>query len=129
MTNGGPNRSAGFTRQPDGGQTPLDELLDALGHPTRRRVLSHLRDHEVATLDVLASEVAAWEMGAPPDEIPAARRGRAASTLAHTHLPKLARSGCIEYDARSQTARYDDPSSLVDLLVLLLAKFDDEPRT
>ena len=129
MTTGGPDRAAGYTPQPDGGQSPLDELLDALGHSTRRRVLSHLRGHGVATLDELAAEIAAWEMGAPPDEVPAARRERAASTLAHTHLPKLARSGCIEYDARSQTARYDDPSALVDLLVLLLAKFDDEPGT
>ena len=129
MSIGGPTRRDRSSRQPDGGRTPLDELLDALGHSTRRRILSHLRDHGVASLDELATQVAAWESGAPPDEVPAEQRDRAAATLAHTHLPKLAEAGCIEYDARSRTARYGDPSALVDLLVLLLARFEDEPST
>nr|WP_139328936.1 hypothetical protein [Haladaptatus litoreus] len=42
------------------------------------------------------------------DETVAKRRDRIAIALHHSHLPKLADFGIIEYDMESKTTRYED---------------------
>jgi len=79
---------------------PIDDVFDLLSNDCRRRVCLFLRrsEVEVATLsdlvDVLASEATAEE------------RDRLAINLHHRHLPKLDDAGIVDYDPRSNTARY-----------------------
>jgi len=78
----------------------IDDVFDLLANDCRCRVCLFLRraDVEVATLsdlvDALASE-------ATPEE-----RDRLAINLHHRHLPKLDDAGIVDYDSRSNTARY-----------------------
>lgn len=110
----------------NGGITTLGQVLESLAHPTRRFILYYLQAHEMATVDELVHEVAAWEMELPPDEVPADHRERVATKLTHTHLPKLADSLFIEYDSRSRTVRYSDPPVLLDTVLGLLAHLEEE---
>ncbi|MFC4548956.1 MULTISPECIES: DUF7344 domain-containing protein [Halorussus] len=89
----------------------LDELLSALADDDRRRVLGYFYDtsEDVATVDELAAYLADGSRSAAPaepDPIRSAGRGRFASRLHHSVLPKLADEGAVEYDPRSETVRY-----------------------
>lgn len=70
-------------------------------------VLGYFHSHsiEVATIDDLVSYIRAQ------DE-PRANDTQIATYLHHITLPRLADAGCIDYDTRSNTARYRrDPSA------------------
>lgn len=112
----------------DGGIASLNEALRTLSHPTRRAVLYHLREHQVATLDELTVAMAARETGSAAEDLAEEDHEQITAALAHNHLPKLSESLFIEYDTRSQTARYADPPALLNLLVVLLAQFEDVPE-
>lgn len=89
----------------------LDDLLEALARERRRRVLQYFRerDDDVATIEALSGYVAAGDEG--PDETEAI-----ALTLHHVDLPKLAAAGIVEYDERSNAARYRGDERLDRLL-------------
>ena len=67
-------------------------LLEALVHPVRMRIVSVLSAHEGAvSVDRVASTIADSDVGpSDPD--------RAAVSLHHSHLPRLADAGVLEYD-------------------------------
>lgn len=74
----------------------MDAAFDVLADGRRRAVLSYLLgDRERADLEDLAAYVTTEVGGA--DE-------RAAATLHHLHLPKLADAGLISYDHEHRTA-------------------------
>ena len=79
---------------------PIDEVFELLSNDCRRRVCLFLRRTgiEVATLDDLVEALASAES----DE----ERERLAINLHHRHLPKLDEAGIVDYDPRSNTARY-----------------------
>ncbi|WP_225741162.1 DUF7344 domain-containing protein [Halorussus halophilus] len=84
-------------------ETPeIDVLLEALADQQRRCILEQLveADDGVATFSELIDRVLATSRG------PNGSRERVATSLHHRHLPKLADAGLVEYDARSETARY-----------------------
>jgi hypothetical protein len=79
---------------------PIDEVFALLSNDCRRRVCLFLRRAgiEVATLDDLVDALAS---DASDEE-----RERLAINLHHRHLPKLDEAGIVDYDPRSNTARY-----------------------
>lgn len=93
--------------RPRSEQRPLNELLDALAHHHRRRVLTRLDHAESAVplddLDVREADVDLLH-----------------ERLYHVHLPKLERAGFIEWDKERNVVRpgprYDDVAPLVALL-------------
>ena len=78
----------------------LDVAFDVLADGRRRAVLSFLQDGGRADLQELAAHVTATDSAVPD--------GRAAATLHHLHLPKLADAGVINYDSEQRTAVAND---------------------
>ena len=76
----------------------LDEVFAALGHPRRRYLVYTLANGgSEATLPELAAKIAAWEEGIPAGEVSEENRKRVHVSLYHSHVPKLADLGIIEY--------------------------------
>lgn len=107
-----------------GGITTLEVVFNCLREPKRRFILYYLQDHEVATVDDLAAQIAAWETNRPLAEVDASYRERVASDLVHIHLPKLTETQFIEYDSRSNTLVYTDPPALLADILRLLGQLD-----
>lgn len=82
-------------RTDDGGD--VSRLFEALARRDRRVVLYYLREHESASLDVLADLVTGWvEAGPGPDR--AVDHVEVRTALHHVHLPVLDTAGLVEYD-------------------------------
>lgn len=82
-----------------GDEENLDDVFEALGHRIRRNALAALADTESSlALADLAAETVAREQGdtieALSDDLVSKRRHQ----LHHTHIPKLADLGFVEYD-------------------------------
>lgn len=101
-------------------ETGFDEALSLLCNHRRRDVLYYLREHDLASVDTLATEIAAAELGCAPADVTATDREPILIDLQQHHLPKLADSGVLEYDRRSGAVRWASPSdpvrSLLDYL-------------
>ena len=84
------------------GETPdrlaRDEIYTLLSNRRRRNVIHSLLDGRASTIGELASLLAAWENGRPPDEVTSKQRKRVYTALRQTHLPKLAEAGVLAYD-------------------------------
>jgi hypothetical protein len=81
----------------------------------RRCIIHFLREAESDHVSV--SEVARHlqEQDPTPDD-----RDELAIALHHTHLPKLAALGALDFDARSETVRYNGDELVESLLELAL---------
>lgn len=73
----------------------VDRVFSSLADQRRRLVLDYLLDAEAgrASFDELVDHVVEAETRSPPPD-----REAVATTLYHTHLPKLADEGLIDYD-------------------------------
>lgn len=98
-------------------KTGFDETLSLLSHHRRRDVLYYLREHELASVETLATEIAATELDCAPEDVTASDREPIVIDLRHHHLPKLADNRLLEFDRRSGTVRR---TSLPDPLRSLL---------
>lgn len=83
----------------------LDATLELLANHDRRCILEYLMEspRETATVDELVEHLVerkAERTGERPGS------DHVLTTLHHVHVPKLADSGVVEYDARSQELRY-----------------------
>jgi len=79
-----------------------DEVFALLSNERRRNVLRHLSANGgEARLRELATEIAAEENGIKPVEVSYAQRKRLYTSLYQSHLPRMERSGVIEYDRNS----------------------------
>lgn len=75
-----------------------DVVFDVLRNPRREFALAYLRQQDrPVTLTELARKVTAWEVGVPPTEVEKDRVQQVRVSLHHTHLPKLANFGLVEY--------------------------------
>lgn len=84
----------------DVGGDQRNELFEVLSHSQRRFVLHYLRSADTPIdVDDLVSEVVAWEVERPVDERSAGDRDAVELSLVHTHLPKMAAAGLVDYDA------------------------------
>jgi DNA-binding transcriptional ArsR family regulator len=94
----------------------LDERLRLVADQHRRRVIHHLRQEAngATTFDDLVDQVrerAPDAKNGPPQD-----RDELAIQLHHTHLPKLADAGVVEYDHRSGAVRYDPDEQVETVL-------------
>lgn len=84
---------------PDEEEPSLSELLDALADRRRRRVLRLVSDHQTPlALSDLADEVAAAEHDGRFTDISGREIKQTYISLYHSHVPKLAAVGLLEYD-------------------------------
>lgn len=88
-----------------GGDLSMDTILDVVAHRSRREILQFLgsASDRPTTVDELVEHLRnreAERSGERPS------RDRIEAVLRHTHLPKLAAVGVIEYDSRSRELRY-----------------------
>lgn len=104
------------------GEEPTSRVFDALANERRRVVLDSLAEAEPPVrVDDLARRVAARERrgdraGEPGRGPPEGAVRRVHVSLHHTHLPKLAEAGLLDYDPDHQVVREAaDPSDLPGL--------------
>lgn len=104
----------------------IDTVFRLLRDRRRRYVVALLskRDAEIS-LTELAERVVSWESEADPEGVPAARTEEMAVALHHTHLPKLARAGVVEYDGEAETVA----PGRVERLAGFLSAADAAPET
>ncbi|MFU8866690.1 hypothetical protein [Natronococcus sp.] len=83
-----------------------ENALEIVANSERRSVLTRLRDSEnnVVTLNKLVDHITSENP--PPEPAGVGRSEQIVLKLEHTHLPKLADIGLIEYDDRTDTVRY-----------------------
>lgn len=84
---------------PTTGRVAVDDLLEVLSDAECRRVLYHLRECEVATLDELERVVTESE-------------GEARPALQADHLPRMADLGIVEYDPAWEYVHFPDDAAL-----------------
>ncbi|WP_256301818.1 DUF7344 domain-containing protein [Haloarchaeobius salinus] len=84
----------------------LDRCLQLVSDQHRRRIIHHLRHGatETTTFDDLVEQISSQT----PDSKngPLQDREELAIQLQHTHLPKLANHGVVDFDHRNGTVRY-----------------------
>ena len=103
----------------DGGHSLVERIFGALASKRRRYILYCLQDQENIQIGALATQLTAWEQGVPRNGVPPNTWQDVHANLVHTHLPKLADFGLIEYDQRSGAIRYTDaPTAFEEVLAL-----------
>lgn len=83
-----------------------DALFAVFSHVSRRAVMVHLRQHDVATLDELVDAI----FMVSGDEFSESDRSQIRTSLVHTHLPRLQESGLVAYDADAEVVEATDVS-------------------
>ena len=111
----------------DGGESYLDRILRALSHPRRRLLLYYLRENDPVDIEDAAAQIAAWERGETPDDVPEEAKGNVLTSLYHGHVPKLTKRGIVDYDQRSGAIRFQDPPEELETLLELARSIDDQP--
>lgn len=112
----------------DGGRGTIDGLLEVLTSRRRRRMLYYFQEHEVTTLNALATHIAAVEEGISSKGVSATQTDRMSTTLVHQDLPLLMDTGLIEYDHRSGAIRYEEPPAILDGFLQLAARVDQPEK-
>lgn len=78
-------------------------------------VLYYLRENGgSATMSDLADQISAWENDAEINELTSQERKRVYVSLYQTHLPKLASTGLIDYDADEGDVKLNDRATEMD---------------
>ena len=111
----------------DGGSSLLSRVFGALAHQRRRYILYYLRDHEQTDIDDLARHIVGWEQDSPIAEVSATDVEQVKPDLVHSHLPKLAEYGLIEYDPRSDTICYTIQPEFLEEAIKLAATIENPP--
>lgn len=92
-----------------------DQTFEILSSQRRRMVLYYLRKHDgSATMSELADQIAAWENDTEIDELTSQQRKRVYVSLYQTHLPKLADTDLVDYDADKGDVRLTDRATEMD---------------
>lgn len=90
-----------------------NRVFDLLSNARRRFVLHYLSQHDgPVELRELADEVARWETGS--ESLTRKQRKRVYVSLYQTHIPRLADSGVIEYDADTGLVELVDRAQDID---------------
>lgn len=111
----------------DSDDLSLDVVYDLLANQRRRNVLRCLKDHTQAIAMVdLAEGVAFRENEETLSEIPKETVQTIATSLYHTHLPKLADAGVVEYEQDRDLVRVSEPADLVERGLSLGAAGEEE---
>lgn len=101
-------------------------IYAALGHPRRRFLLYALSKKTEWSLTELATKIAALEQQVSASAVPEARRKRVYTSLYHTHVPKLAETGVIQYDQNTETVNANENTALLlAVLETISERLDD----
>ena len=122
---GGPTTGEGRPSVGTGGVASIDDVLSALSDPKRRAALRALRDSDVATVEELATTVAARTEETPRRAVDDEAYERTKVELTHVHLPALAEEGFVEFDPRSSTVRYGDPPRNLEAVLRLVEELEE----
>ncbi|NIB99222.1 hypothetical protein [Halobacterium sp. R2-5] len=76
----------------------LSDVFRALQHSRRRYVLHALAEDGEQTLAELATGVVAWEQDKCPERVTDAEREQCRTSLYHSHVPKLADIGVLDFE-------------------------------
>ncbi|WP_436343679.1 DUF7344 domain-containing protein [Natronorubrum sp. FCH18a] len=79
----------------------LDTIYGMLSESRRRYVLYYFLDNDHANIENLTLQIAAWEHDVTVDAITKEQKQPVTTSLIHSHLPKLADHGLVEYDSRT----------------------------
>ena len=101
---------------------PVDLIFDALSNERRQRALIHLQRVERTTLGDLAEHVAAWENNTTIGSVARETRSRVYTGLYHSHVPRLADMGIVEYDRETDMVSL---TSKADAIVPYLDAVDE----
>lgn len=98
---------------------PLDVALSMAANDQRRAILRYLleADDDLVSIDDLVHEVAG--NGADSRQSAHSTPQQVQVSVQHTHLPKLAEAGIVEYDTRSDTVRYYSDAGIERLVRFL----------
>jgi DNA-binding transcriptional ArsR family regulator len=101
-----------------------ETVFDLLSSARRRYILYYLREHEgEATINELATQIAAWENDRPVEELTSQDEKRVYVSLYQTHVPKLEQAGIVEYDGDTGLVTLTDRAGQFDRY---LAGVDEE---
>ena len=104
--------------QTDSAVTTTEELLTALADPRRRELLRYLQDVDgeaVSVTELAAAVTGGGESGEYTD---------LHIGLQHVHLPKLADTGVLSFDARSGVVRYTGDERVSKLLEFVATELE-----
>lgn len=103
----------------------LNKIFRLLADEQRRYVLYYL--HELdgsAELDEIAVQITAWRHDKPVSDVADDECERTVARLRNIDVPKLADAGVVEYDSRTEMARFREPGKLFGLFLLLAARIE-----
>ena len=109
----------------DGGAPDLDEFLRLLSNRRRRYALYYLREHDLRERDRLARYVAAELAESGPEDVADGRIEEVETMLVHVDVPMLEETGVVSADHRTETLRFDYPSSSLDALLEACAALEE----
>ena len=111
------------------GNTGSVDTHDLLSHPLRHRVLLELPSHDdPVRLPVLADGIRSSEISGGTRHDDTADSDAVRIELHHSHLPKLAAAGWIEYDSEDRTIRYESQVETVRSALRATADDFDQVR-
>lgn len=112
----------------DAADLGVDVAYDLLADQRRRHVLACLADQTNSIpLDDLAKDVAGRENEAPSAEIPDDEVETISLSLHHTHLPKLAAAGVVDYDPDRDRVRAWETAGRVEQVRSRTVAIVDDP--
>jgi len=107
----------------DGPTEPTEqEVFDILSNRRRRYALYALADDETATIGSLAEQIAAWENDCTVAEVTPTERKRVYTALQQSHLPKLERTGLVDFDRESGRVRPTATAEEMDIYLEVVGK-------
>jgi len=102
-------------REQYGAGVDYAEVFRALSAPRSRYLLAYLNAKDAPVgLEAVARDVAAWELGCDPSEIPEEAAQRVLTSLYHAKAPQLAAAGLIDFDSDELTVSVSDVGAQLD---------------
>lgn len=112
------------------GDSSLDLVLETLADRRARLVAYYVAAEDVTEINelYLAREVAAWETGIEPEQVPTETATDVLATLQEETLPRLDRIGLVAYDPGRGTVRFGDPPEQYERILRILQSVEQPER-
>lgn len=121
-----------FSRSVEPPENPPGVELTVLSNSRRRIAIEVLAERDEIDLTQLVDEVAEREAGKPITQVTSKARNRVYTSIYQTHLPKLASTGFVDYDAETKILRTNERhQELYEAYCRFASEFEDpiEPTT
>lgn len=87
---------------PEADEISTEEVFEILSNTRRRKIIAHLRENgETANIRSLSEFLAAIENDVEQSQVTSKQRMRTYTALRQSHLPKMDRTGVIDFDENS----------------------------